>query len=190
MSRLPYMNCESGIPDVSDVANTSLLPVYSPQDIRTRQLEDNLIGHFLRAKEIGDQSPPIEKGPKWHKMVQLWNQLFVKNGTLYRLFSGTEGSSSMMQLVALDSLKEKILYGVHKGIGGGHLGVEKLVAKLKERYYWPGHYNDVQSWCANCGNFITWKTVPPHHQASLQPVRVRNPMEMVAIDIMGQFPKN
>ena len=62
---------------------TSLLPVYSPQDIRTRQLEDNLIGSFLRAKEIGDQPPSTQKGPKWCKMVQLWNQLFVKNGAFY-----------------------------------------------------------------------------------------------------------
>ena len=43
MSRLPCMNCGSDIPDVSIVANTSLSPVYSPQDIRTRQLEDNLV---------------------------------------------------------------------------------------------------------------------------------------------------
>ena len=48
-----------------------------------------------------------------------------------------------MQLVVPDSWKEEILYKVHKGIGGGHLGVEISVAKLKERYYWPGHYNDV-----------------------------------------------
>ena len=33
MSCLPYMNCESDNPDVSVVANTSLSPVYSPQDI-------------------------------------------------------------------------------------------------------------------------------------------------------------
>ena len=52
-------------------------------------------------------------------MAQLWNQLFVKNETLYQLFSGTEGSSSMMQLVVPDSMKEEILYGVHEGIGGG-----------------------------------------------------------------------
>ena len=104
---------------------------------------------FLRAKKIGDQPPSIQKGPKWHKMVQLWNQLFVKDVALYRLFNGTECSSSMMQLVVPDSLKAKILYGVHEGIGGGHLVVEKSVAKLKERFYWPGHYNDVQRWCAN-----------------------------------------
>ena len=83
MSRLPCMNCESDIPDVSVVANTSLSPVYSPQDIRIRQLEDNLVGPFLRAKEIGDQPPSIQKGPKWRKMVQLWNQLLVKYGALY-----------------------------------------------------------------------------------------------------------
>ena len=40
--------------------------------------------------------------------------------------------------------------------------MEKSVAKLKERYDWPGHYNDVQSWCANCGSCITRKTAPPH----------------------------
>ena len=50
-----------------------------------------------------------------------------------------------MQLVVPDSLKEEILYEVYEGIGGGHLGVEKSVAKLKERYYWLGHHNDVQS---------------------------------------------
>ena len=54
MSHLPYMICESDILDVSVVASTSLSPVYSPQDIQTRQLEDNLVGPFLRAKEIGD----------------------------------------------------------------------------------------------------------------------------------------
>ena len=61
----------------------------------------------------------MQKGPKWHKMVQLWNHLFVKNGVLYQLFSGQECSSSMVQLVVSDSLKEEILYGVCEGIGGG-----------------------------------------------------------------------
>ena len=151
----------------------------------------NLIGPFLRAKEIGEQPPSIQKGPKWRKMVQLWNQLFVKNGTLYRLFSGAEGSSSMMQLVVPDSLKEEILYGVHEGIGGGALRSGKISCKIKgEILLWPGHYNDVQSWCANCGSCITRKTAPPHRRAPLQPVQVGYPMEMVAVDIMGPFPKN
>ena len=54
------------------------------------------------------------------------------------------------------------MYGIQEGIGGGHLGVEKSVAKLKERFYWPGHYHDIQYWCANCGDCIARKTAPPH----------------------------
>ena len=166
------------------------MPVYSQHDIQTKQLQDDLVAHFLTAKENDYQPPSVKEGPKWHKMIQLWNQLFVKNGVLYRLFSGPECSSSTVQLLVPDSIKEEILYGIHEGIGGGHLGVEKSVAKLKERYYWPEHYKDVQSWCANCGNYIAWKIVTPHRQALLQPVQVGYPMEIVAVNIMGPFPQN
>ena len=70
---------------------------YSPQDIQTKQLEDNLVGPFQRTKETGNQPLAIQKGPKCYKMVQLWTQLFVKNRVLYQLFSGSESSSSMIQ---------------------------------------------------------------------------------------------
>ena len=56
----------------------------------------------------------------------------------------------MIQLVVPDSLKEEILYGVHDGVNGKHLGEKISITKLKGRFYWPGHYSDVQSWCANC----------------------------------------
>ena len=56
LSCLPYTDCESDICSNSDVftaANTSLLPVYSPHSVRTTQLQDNLVGPFLRTKETG-----------------------------------------------------------------------------------------------------------------------------------------
>ena len=28
--------------------------------------------------------------------------------------------------------------------------MEGLRIKLKERFYWPGHYADVQNWCQTC----------------------------------------
>ena len=36
---------------------------------------------FLRAKEDSNDPPPVNNGLKWHKMVQLWDQLIVKDGT-------------------------------------------------------------------------------------------------------------
>ena len=43
-----------------------------------------------------------------------------------------------------NSLMTVVLLDVHEGVLGGHLGVDKSLGKLKERFYWPGHYNDVQ----------------------------------------------
>ena len=193
LSRLTRTEDESSVsidPIVPVVANTSFVPSCSSLDVRTEQLRDGLVGPFLRAKEKGDSVPSIGNGPKWRRMAQLWDQLFIKDGVLYCNFQVLDSSGSIMRLIVPDILKEKVMYGVHEGIGGGHLGVEKSVAKLKERFYWPGHYTDIRNWCANCSNCIARKTAPPHRRAPLQPVRVGYPLEMVAVDIMGPFPKN
>ena len=29
-----------------------------------------------------------------------------------------------------------------------YIGMDKPRSMLKELFYWPGHYNDVQRWCA------------------------------------------
>ena len=41
-----------------------------------------------------------------------------------------DGTDGVDQLVVPDSLKTDMLFGVHEGVGGGDLGVEKTVAKL------------------------------------------------------------
>ena len=38
----------------------------------------------------------------------------------------------MAQLIVPDSLRKDILHGVHEDVGGGHFGMEKTVAKLKD----------------------------------------------------------
>ena len=53
------------------------------------------------------------------------------------------GTGCITQLVVPNSLKTALLRDVHEGVSGGHLGVDKSLGKLKERFYWPGHYNDV-----------------------------------------------
>ena len=81
LSRLTHTEGESDVlinPIVPVVANTSF--VLSHLDMRAEQLQDNLVGPFLRAKEKGDQVPSISGGAKWCRMAQLWDQLFIKDG--------------------------------------------------------------------------------------------------------------
>jgi len=84
---------------------------------------------------FGSGQPPASgNGPKWHKIIQLWDKLCVRNGILYHI---DNNALNVVQLVVPKSLQDKILSEIHEGVGGGHLGVEKSVAKLKERFYWP-----------------------------------------------------
>jgi len=49
----------------------------------------------------------------------LWNQLYVDNGVLhYLLFSDAGDLNAIPQLIVLESQKERVLYGVHKGTFG------------------------------------------------------------------------
>ena len=54
------------------------------------------------------------------------------------------------QLIVPPSLQQVILKELHEGTGRGHLGQDKTLNKLKERYYWPGHFNAVRDWCQTC----------------------------------------
>ena len=65
-------------------------------------------------------------------MVQLWDQLCVREGVLYRVACyNAEHSNYVLQLVVPKSQQDEVLSRTHEGIGGGHLGVEKSAAKLR-----------------------------------------------------------
>ena len=44
-------------------------------------------------------------------------------------------------------LHEEVLTDLHEGVLGDHFGVNKILAELKECFYWPGYYNDDCDWC-------------------------------------------
>ena len=94
------------------------------------------------------------------------------------------------QQIVPKSLQKEVLGLLHQGVGGGHLGTEKTLRRLKERFYWPGHYTDAADWCRSCTLCSSRKDPPAKARAPLQNIRAGYPLQMVAIDIMGPFPKS
>ena len=78
------------------------------------------------------------------RLFQLWDQLSAERGVLWRKFVSSDGKDCHLQLVLPKLLQEEALQEVHEGMMSCHLGEEKPVSRLKERFYWPGHWNDVQ----------------------------------------------
>ena len=153
-----------------------------------------VLAPLLQGKEIGrkpateDLSPAIKKS---RRLLQIWGQLAVVDGVLCHLqLPGTGiGATALAQQVISSSLQNEVLKLLHEGVGGGHLGAEKTLSCLKERFYWPGHYADVPDWCYSCTVCSSHKDSPTKCRAPLQNVEAGYPLQMVATDIMGPFPQ-
>ena len=68
----------------------------------------------------------------------------MHNGLLYRHFLDADSVSSHLQLIVPVALRTEVLKELHDGVVGGHLGQDKTLSRLKERFYWPRHWNDVR----------------------------------------------
>ena len=163
-------------------------------EMRMLQLQDDVIAPVLTAKD--DDQRPTEDHVRHYsrdtrRLFQMWDQLMMDNGVLVRLFASPTGiEPATKQLVAPKGIQQSILKSLHDGVCGGHLGLKKTLSKLKLRFYWPGHYRDVESWCRTCARCATRKTPTPHQIGNLQTVTMCTSMQMVAADLVGPFPSS
>ena len=65
-----------------------------------------------------------------------------------------------------------------------------MLRQLKERFYWPGMYEDVKNWCQTCPTCVTKKSPVPKGRAPMQTFRAGYPMQVIAVDITGPFPES
>ena len=83
-----------------------------------------------------------------------------------------------------------MLTNLHKGALNNHLKINKKLTHLKNRFYWPGNYNDVCDWYQKCGICAARKSPSPKAHAPLTSIKVGYPMQLVAMDIVGPFPES
>ena len=177
--------------DLVAVTTVNDIPVFqhsSTDNLRESQLQDTNIGFILRALELNQKPQPTllqGQSPEVRQLVQLWDQLVLHDGLLYRHFVNAETGDGHLQLVVPSVYRNEILQELHSGIVGGHLGQDKTLSCLKERFYWPGHWSDVNQWCRTCATCASRKIPTPKLKAHLNPVKAGYPMQIVATDILG-----
>ena len=195
LSRIPCRQCgrqESVLEPVLGAVLVSDVPGTPQEELQTAQENDPHIGDILKAKRDGKDSKQISTrgcSPEFKRLLQLWNQFCVKRDLLYRVYESEDGKGHYLQLVVPAMFQQEILQQLHSGPVGGHLGTDKTHSKVKQRYYWPGYWKDVQVYCLNCKDCATRKTPTHRRKAALQPVVTGYPLEIVAVDITGPFPQ-
>ena len=84
-------------------------------------------------------------------------------------------------------LQTEILNELHAGAAGAHLGEEKTLSQLKQRFYWPGHYNAVRNWCKTCATCATRKIVAVDILGPLVESTAGNSYVLVAADYFTRW---
>ena len=64
----------------------------------------------------------------------------------------------------------------------GHLGIERTIALLKDRFYWLSMVTDVEEHIRSCPRCLQFKTQP--EKAELNPIIAMRPLELVHIDYL------
>ena len=200
LSRFPCRQCgQSHVEVRSDapaevfavpaVVNSWVLP-WTTEELREAQLADPELKSVIEWLEDGKGRPCMSEiqgvGTRLQSLWALWNQLELSQGVLFRRWDDTCEATSQQLLVVPQSLVPLIIQSLHNGVGGGHLGLTKTLAKIKDRFFWPGMRSDVEDWCQQCSSCASRKS--PSQTPRAVPTYVGYPMERIALDLLGPLP--
>ena len=193
LSRMPCKQCgrsvtEYNVEGSEELVAATTICAQEDRTIKQLQLEDPVLGPIIKCMQQNTPQP-APQDLESRRLLQLWNQLLLKQDVLYCTLPSATSPGLCDKLVVPKVLCGEVLSELHEGSFGGHLGMEKTLGKVKERFYWPGHFSDVQKWCNTCAVCAMRKTPVPRPKAKLCNISVGSPMELVAMDILGPLPE-
>ena len=81
---------------------------------------------------------------------------------------------------------EAILYLYHNDPISGHFGKKKVFDKIRQNYYWPQMYKEIEEYIDSCYFYQT--RASPKKNNELNPIPVRGLWDRIGIDIVGLLP--
>ena len=85
------------------------------------------------------------------------------------------------QLVLPKEFRSLALKGLHDDIG--HMGRDKTLNLVRERFFWPGMTSDVELKIRNCDRCLRRKS-PTNERAPLVNIKTHEPLELVCVDFL------
>uniref|UniRef100_A0A3B3I428 Gypsy retrotransposon integrase-like protein 1 n=1 Tax=Oryzias latipes TaxID=8090 RepID=A0A3B3I428_ORYLA len=112
------------------------------------------------------------------------SKLVLVDGLLYRKVEKPLGTE-VHQLVLPKEHVARVLKSIHDE--SGHLGVDKTVELIRNRFYWPKMGAEVEQYVKTCGRCITRKALP-QRAAPLKQITSKGPLDLVCIDFLSLEP--
>ena len=122
-----------------------------------------------------------EGDPSGMRVILKYKQdLELRNGLLYRKVKLQNQDRVIHQFVLPENYRKRAIMALHDDFG--HLGMEKTLGLLKDRFFWPKMSKDVRQYIRTCGRCIRFKQ--PVQKAEMKPKLCTYLMELVHIDFL------
>ncbi|XP_037833479.1 uncharacterized protein LOC119617377 [Kryptolebias marmoratus] len=175
-----------GIPELYCFAthlNGGQLERLTPDDLQRAQLKDPVLKTVREALNTG-RWPSHVTDAEVSLLKRERTKLKIEDGLLYRVKIKASGKQHR-QLLLPEEFRIQVCRALHDDMG--HLGVERTVELMRERFYWPKMSHTVETYISNCGKCVTWKSPCPR-AAPLHQITSAGPMELVCIDFLSLEP--
>ena len=149
---------------------------------KQEQLEDLEIGPVLRLVQEKKhlQYKTTKEDPSGVKIIlRFRDDLKLIDGLLYRKWVH-KNELSYLQFVLPTSYRQKTVVACHDQFG--HLGMDKTLVLLQERFFWPRMNDDVRTHIRSCERCMRFKQKPEREQMSS--FETSYPMEIVHMDFL------
>ncbi|XP_040195295.1 uncharacterized protein LOC120928256 [Rana temporaria] len=132
-----------------------------------------------RAEEVGVSAVGSAK-KEARLLCKEWSRLQLKQGVVYRR-APSEDLEEKWQLFLPEKHRERVLIALHDH--HGHLGSERTLQLVKDRFYWPYMRSEVENYCRSCLRCIQRKSLP-QRAAPMGHMESHGPMDLVCIDFL------
>ena len=162
---------------------------YSTQDIITSQRGDSNIKevHQWFDQEMKPSRDEIaSKGAAVRRYWPNYDCLFWREGVLYQrwMLSGDQ-SVCYNQLLVPRGMQKEVIEMCHDTRLGGHLGVNKIIDKICQRFHWYKLGNAVRNYIRKCPVCCANRHQQKRLRAALKDYRVGHPLDRIGVDVLG-----
>lgn len=164
-------------PDVLAEEDLSATDLQEMVDWTEAQAQDRHIKQcieYLQSKKTLSKTESCQ-----NPLSREYNRLQIIDGVLYRV--ATIDNEERQQLVLPTVHIPTVLNALHNDMG--HPGRDRTLSLLRDRFYWPGMYKDVEEWINQCGRCLRRKSAT-NQRAPLVPIATSAPLELVCMDFL------
>ena len=171
--------------NVSSVAMVQLPFEFDLNGWKEAQTQDPVIQKVRMYMGLG-KSPQRDESREVRDYFRKKDACLVDDGVLF--IEGRYKQRTTKQLVAPKALITRILEKAHDE--GGHLGEDRTLEIIRQKFYWASMFRDVKQWCNSCRVCQQRKHPKERARAPLQyPPVAGRPGQMISLDFIGPLPE-